>query len=176
MTFPRNPHELSRIAARFMLVFLMAPFVLTLLQFFLYAIGLGLFPAPGASASVWAGTFWMGWVYTAMISPVFAAFAYTLLAWLIASMGVLAASRGPILAAALFALAALAATPGLRGEYWFVTVPSVLVLIWLAIAAFRLRNYIHQVQVTPGEAEAIHLQHRALQQRDISTQQIISRR
>lgn len=176
MAFPRTPHELSRIAARFMLVFIMAPFILTLVQFLLYALGLGLFPGSRASASEWAGTFWLGWAFTVMISPVFAAFGYSLLGWLIASVGVLAASRGPMLAAAVFALAALAATPGLRGEYWFVTLPCVLVLTWLTIAAFRHRKYVHQVQVLPREAEAVRHQHRALQQRDISTQQVISRR
>lgn len=176
MAFPQTPHELSRIAARFMLVFIMAPFVLTLLQFVLYAFGLGLFPAPGASASVWAASFGMGWVYTAMISPVFVAFAYPLLAWCIASVGVLVASRGPALAGAIFAFAALAASPGLRIDYWFVTAISVVVLVWLALAGWSLRKYVHKVQLDPRAAEDVHLQHHALQQREISTQEIISQR
>ncbi len=176
MAFPKTPHELSRIAARFMLVFIMSPFVLTLLQFLSFAFGVGLFSMPGASANAWAGTFWIGWVYTAMISPVFAAFAYTLLAWFIASVGVLVASRGPALASAIFAFAALAASPGLRADYWFVTAVSIGVLVWLALAGWSLRKYVHKAQVDPRSAEDVLQQHHALQRREISTQEIISRR
>lgn len=176
MTFPKTPHELSRIAARFMLGFLLLPFVLSFLQYLLFIVGWRFWPVADASASDQVATFWLGWAFSTMISPVFTAFGYTLLAWLIASVGVLVASRGPVLAALIFAFAALAASPGLGNEYWYVTLPSVIVLVWLAVASWKLRNYVHRVELNPGDAAAVHHQHHALEQRDISTQEIIARR
>lgn len=134
------------------------------------------FPAADADASDQFAVFWLGWAFSAMVSPVFGAFGYTLLAWLIASVGVLAASRGPVLAALVFAFAAFAASPGLRNDYWYVTVPSVLVLVWLALAAWSMRNWVEIADADPARAAELAQQRKAILQREISQEDVIARR
>ena len=52
MAFPNTPHQLSRIAAKFMLVFLMAPFVISLLEYLWIITGLNLLPKRNRGAAL----------------------------------------------------------------------------------------------------------------------------
>lgn len=176
MGFPKTPMEYARIAARLMLFFFLAPFVLAFLLFILYTFGLGFFPVSQIPPDTWVGFSLLGFAYILTFSPLLEAFSWTLLGWVLAMPGVIVANRGPRFASLNFAFAAFAASRGLAQDYWYVTAVGVGVLLWLAIAGWRLRNYVRKVQLDPRDAEAIHHQHRALDQREITTQEIISRR
>lgn len=116
------------------------------------------------------------WIFFLPSSAVLAALASSIFGWIIAFFGLFVANGGQRLAVFIFGFAAFIAAIGFSTQYWFAAIPSVIALGYLTLWAFSLRNHIQVVQLGARQVEGVVQQQQALRERELTQEDVISRR
>lgn len=177
MRFKGTPRDLAYTGAKWLTIFFGATVVLFFVEYlwFLFSERDQL-ESLGVSGPRLLVVVAYSWIFFLPHAIVLVALASSIGGWMIAFFGLFVASGGQRLALFIFGFATLIAAMGLSGPYWYAAIPSTIALGYLTLWAWSLRNHIQVVQLGAKQVEGVVQQQQALRDRELTQEDVISRR